>query len=376
MKKLVVLGISGSIGKQTLNIIKANPDKFSLIAVSVNSNIDFLNKLIKEFPSIKYVAASKKVNYPNVISYDLKEGLNKLAILKEADIIVNAVSGYAGLEPTLAAINASKDIAIANKEALVCGGDLIWKALEVHPVSFMPIDSEHSAIYQCLVGEDKNTVKRLIITASGGPFKDKTLGEIKHVNKEEALHHPTWNMGAKITIDSATLINKGLEVIEAHYLFHLPYEKISTVMHYESIVHSMVEYIDGSIKAQMGVPSMEIPIQYALCKGRIHKDDQVLSFDKAFELHFKPIDMKRFKSIALAYKVGKMGGIMPCVYSVANEVAVKAFLEDRIKFYQIVDIVDELVNSVQNKEVDSLETIKETINDVYKLTNELILKKG
>ncbi|NLB11217.1 1-deoxy-D-xylulose-5-phosphate reductoisomerase, partial [bacterium] len=302
-----------------------------------------------------------------------EEGLAKLASYKEADIIVNALSGYIGLRPSLEAIKANKDLAIANKEALVCGGNLLRKELKKHPVKLMPIDSEHSAIYQCLVGEDKKAVKRLIITASGGPFRDYSLEDLKRVTKKEALKHPTWQMGPKITIDSATLVNKGLEIIEAHVLFDMPYEKIAAVMHYESIIHSMVEFIDGSIKAQLGVPSMEIPIQYALNLGeRLVKEDQRLSFDEAFSLHFRPIDQKRFKAVALAYKVGKMGGIMPCVYSVANEVAVKAFLEDKLAFYQIVEVIEKVVKTTKNRPVDSYESLMLVIEECKKQAWEII----
>lgn len=376
MKRVVILGVSGSIGQQTVKVIEDNPQLFCLVGASVNSQLSFLESLIKKHPSLKAVCVGKKEDeekfqVPIVCSGE--EGLAKLASYKEADIIVNALSGYVGLRPSLEAIKANKDLAIANKEALVCGGSLLRKELKKHPVKLMPIDSEHSAIYQCLVGEDKKAVKRLIITASGGPFRDYSLEDLKRVTKKEALKHPTWQMGPKIAIDSATLVNKGLEIIEAHVLFSVPYEKIAAVMHYESIIHSMVEFIDGSIKAQLGVPSMEIPIQYALnLSERLVKEDQRLSFDESFSLHFRPIDQKRFKAVALAYKVGKMGGIMPCVYSVANEVAVKAFLEDKLAFYQIVEVIEKLVEMTENRPVDSYESLMLVIEECKEQAWEII----
>ena len=379
MKRVVVLGCSGSIGRQTLKIIADNPDLFTLVGVSVNNSIAFLNEVIDKNPSIEICCVGKeedknRVNHSKV--YYGEDGLSILAAYANADIVVNALLGYVGLRPTLAAIKSGNDIAIANKEALVCGGELIKQELRNHPVNVYPIDSEHSAIYQCLVGEEKRKVKRLIITASGGPFRTASLKELETVTKEEALHHPTWSMGEKITIDSATLINKGLEVIEAHYLFNLPYEKISVVIHPESIVHSMVEFIDGSIKAQLGKPTMEVPILYALNGGkRSLKEDCYLDFESKLNLHFEPLDFKRFKAVSLAYEVGKKGGNLPLAYSVSNEIAVHAFLDDKIAFKDIVEIVEEVVNTITYYPLDSDSAIEVAIKESQDLTRSIITRR-
>jgi len=379
MKRVVVLGCSGSIGRQTLKIIDDNPDLFSLVGVSVNNSIAFLNEVIDKHPSIEICCIGREEDKERVHHskiYSGEDGLSILASYANADIVVNALLGYVGLRPTLAAIKSSNDIAIANKEALVCGGELIKQELRNHPVNVYPIDSEHSAIYQCLVGEDKRKVKRLIITASGGPFRTNSLKELETVTKEEALHHPTWSMGEKITIDSATLVNKGLEVIEAHYLFNLPYEKISVVIHPESIVHSMVEFIDGSIKAQLGKPTMEVPILYALNGGkRSLKEDCYLDFESKLNLHFEPLDFKRFKAVALAYEVGKKGGNLPLAYSVSNEIAVHAFLDDKIAFKDIVEIVKEVVNTIAHYPLDSEAAIEVAIRESQDLTRSIITRR-
>lgn len=361
MIRLAILGVSGSIGKQVLNIVKDNPNDFEVVGVSVNKSIDILNDLVKEFPSIKYIGIANNESFEKyqcckkdtLVFNDLTNLINE-----DIDMVVNAIVGIAGLIPTFAAINKNKDLALANKESLVCGGEVLQDLLRKSKSKIYPIDSEHSAIAQCLVGENIEDVNRLIITASGGPFRDYSLEDLETVSKEDALNHPNWKMGNKITIDSATLVNKGLEIIEAHYLFNLPYDKIDTVIHYESIVHSMVETKDGSIKAQMGNPSMEIPIQYALYKmKRSFNDNQRFDFTKAFNLHFKPVDLKRFEAIKLAYYVGNKKGSAPLIYNAANEKAVELFLNDAIKFKQIVPLIKDAVDYFENEVVFNLEDI-------------------
>ena len=379
MKRVVVLGISGSIGRQTLKVIEDNPQLFCLVGASVNNSIAFLNDVIARHPEMEICCIGKeedksRVNHDKV--YYGSAGLGILAAYSEADIVVNALLGYVGLMPTLAAIKADNDVAIANKEALVCGGEFINRELKNHKSKIYPIDSEHSAIYQCLAGEDKKKVKRLIITASGGPFRNVSLKDLGNVTKKEALKHPTWSMGEKITIDSATLVNKGLEIIEAHYLFGMPYDKITPVIHPESIVHSMVEFVDGSIKAQLGKPTMEVPILYALNGGkRSLKTDSYLSFEDKLNLHFEPLDFKRFKAVALAYKVGEMGGNMPLVYSVSNEMVVHAFLKDEILFKDIVDIIEDVVSNSPYYELTDENLLEVAIKETRELTRSFINKR-
>lgn len=345
MMKLAILGVSGSIGEQVLKIVQDHQKDFEVVAVSVNTSIEVLDELIKRFPSIKMIGVSDLKSYNKILNkFDniiVTNNLLDLVNYDEVTMVVNAIVGIAGLKPTLATIKANKDLALANKESIVCGGELIKELLKNSKTKIYPIDSEHSAIAQCLVGEDISKVKRLIITASGGPFRDLSLADLENVTKKDALNHPNWKMGNKITIDSATLVNKGLEIIEAHYLFSLPYNKIDTVIHYESIIHSMVEFIDGSIKAQMGKPNMEVPIQYALykCKRAINLD-QKFDLSKCFSLRFKPIDYDRFKAIKLAYDVGNKGGSAPLVYNASNEAAVDLFLKDLIAFKDIVNLIE------------------------------------
>lgn len=363
MIKLVVLGVSGSIGKQVLQIVRENRHEFEIVGISVNTSTNELESIVNEFPSIKLVCISNKEKYLDFKKKSLLDVTNNLLDLIHLDgvnMVVNAIVGIAGLAPTIETINLGLDLALANKESIVCGGDYLKSKLEKSKTKIYPIDSEHSAIAQCLVGEDKSSIRKLIITASGGPFRDMSLKDLGNVTKEDALNHPNWKMGSKITIDSATLVNKGLEIIEAHYLFDIPYEKINAVIHYESIIHSMVEFVDGSIKAQLGVPSMEIPIQYALYRLNHHKkENQNFDFSKAFNLHFKPIDLDRFEAVKLAYEVGYKGGSAPLVYNSANEQAVKMFLNDLISFKDIVPIISCAVKKFENEYVSSLEDILE-----------------
>ena len=326
MKKILLLGASGSIGIQTLDVIANHLEKFQLTAFSVGKQIDKAIEILNTF-NVKYAYVLKKEDalkldesYKDTNFFYGDKGLIELVENADYELLVNALVGFVGLRPTLRAIELKKDIALANKETLVAGGEIVKKAVAKYHVNLFPIDSEHSAIAQCLQGNDHKTIKNLIITASGGTFRDKTRDEIVDVTLEDTLKHPNWSMGAKITIDSATMMNKGLEVIEAHYLFDIDYDHIKVLLHKESIVHSMVEYIDNSIMAQLGNADMRLPIQYALdYPHRLVMNNEPLDLTKVATLHFEKMDMARFPLLALAYEVGKKGGNLPCIMNSANE---------------------------------------------------------
>ena len=337
MKKICLLGASGSIGRQSVDVIKRYPHLFELVAVTVNVSIEYLEYLVNTFSSIKYVCIGDynsyidfKNKYPNIICFYGDEGLNEIARINETNYVINALVGFKGLLPTLIAIKNKKDIGLANKETLVACGHIVTKEAKENNVKIYPIDSEHSAIFQCLKGERKSNVDKLILTASGGSFRDKTRKELENVNLDEALNHPNWKMGQKITIDSATMANKGLEIIEAHWLFDMPYEKIDVVIHKESIIHSMVQFKDGAVKAQLGTPDMRIPIMYALSyPSRLHIDTNRLDFAKISTMNFKEVDYDRYPAVELAIRAGKCGGSMPTVFNASNEIAVDAFINMR-----------------------------------------------
>ncbi|MBQ8206013.1 MAG: 1-deoxy-D-xylulose-5-phosphate reductoisomerase [Bacilli bacterium] len=353
MKKIAILGASGSIGTNTLEVIRKNKDKFDLVSFSVYSKIEFIDKILSEFNNVNTVGVKSIdeikdliIKYPNVSFYEKEEGLNKVAS-SNCDVLVNALVGFVGLIPTITAIQNKKEIALANKETLVVAGELVNKLAKENNVKIVPIDSEHSAIFQCL--EKDNEINKVIITASGGPFFKKTLDELKDVTKEEALNHPTWNMGQKITIDSATMFNKAFEVIEAHYLFDVDESQIDVLIHPQSIVHSMVEFKDGSIKAHLAVSDMKIPIAYALTyPNRLNNVANNLHLEDVYKLEFYKADLNRFYPLKLAYNALKEKGLYPCVLNAANEEAVSLFLHDKIKFYQIVKIVDETLKAFDN----------------------------
>ncbi|MGV3465850.1 MAG: 1-deoxy-D-xylulose-5-phosphate reductoisomerase [Heyndrickxia sp.] len=367
MKKISLLGATGSIGTQTLDVIRKHPDKFRLVAFSVGKNIDLARKIISEFnPDL--VSVQLKSDYDQLkmelgsttkFSYG-EDGLVEVAVYEKSDILVNAVLGSIGLFPTLQAIKARKVIAIANKETLVTAGHLVMEEAKKQQVLLLPVDSEHSAIFQCLQGEQDRDIERLIITASGGSFRDKSREELIGVSVKDALSHPNWSMGAKITIDSATMMNKGLEVIEAHWLFNLPFEKIDVLQHRESIIHSMVEFQDGSVKAQLGTPDMRVPIQYALSyPDRITLPaSEKLDLSKIGTLHFERMDFERFYALKLAYEAGRAGGTMPTVLNAANEVAAGAFLNERISFLQIDELVEKALERHNLIMHPDLETIR------------------
>lgn len=345
MKKIILLGASGSIGKQTIDILKEHIDKLELVGVSVGTNTDYLRELLNEF-NLKYVYSINKVEelslqYPDTIFYFGDDGLEKIASVDDYDLLVNALVGFVGFKPTLTAINNKKDIALANKETLVAGGEIIMNAVKENGVNLLPIDSEHSAFLQCMQGHNKHDIKHLIITASGGAFRDKTREELKNVTLDDALKHPTWSMGTKITIDCATMMNKGFEIIEAHYLFDIPFENIEPVIHTESIIHSMVEYKDGTVMAQMSDPDMRLPIRYALLYPNNTSDNCVkyMDFTKAINLDFKPVDYNRYPLVKLAKSLGGFGGNFGSILIGANDEAVDLFIKGRIKFVEIEDYV-------------------------------------
>ena len=362
MKRVSILGATGSIGTQTLDVIRLNRDKFTLEAISVGENIDVLRKIIAEFNprlvSVKHEKDVKKLKeeFNDVLVTSGDTGLIDVATY-DADILVTAILGSVGLVPTLRAIEQGRKIGLANKETLVAAGDIVMSHAKKYNAEIIPVDSEHSAIFQCLNGEDLKTAKNLIITASGGSFRDLTRDELKSVTKKDALNHPNWSMGQKITIDSATMMNKGLEVIEAHHLFNMNAENIKTLIHRESIIHSMVEFNDNSIMAQIGNSDMRTAIQYALTyPTRIEKNNP-LDIHELSTLNFEPMDFNRFKMIQFAYDALKIGGTMPAVMNAANEYAVEKFLNDEITFLEIEDIVESRMNHHKAIKDPDLETI-------------------
>lgn len=378
-KKISILGSTGSIGTQALEVISKMPDSFEVISLCAGDNIDKIREQIKQI-NPKNVCVKSDANaqilqkeYKNINVMYGESGLNNICSDTENEMILVAVSGKVGLKPTLKAIESGIDIALANKETLVMAGDIVMKRAREKNVQILPVDSEHSAIHQCI--KNINDVQRLIITASGGPFRNKTIEDIKHATIEETLHHPKWNMGKKITIDSATLMNKGLEVIEAHHLFNMDYEKIKVVVHPQSIVHSAVEYYDGSVIAQLGFPSMHIPIQYALSYPQRLVGIKTNSFDfvKAARLDFEEPDLDKFPCLKLAYEAGKAGGTYTVCLNAANEEAVYAFLAGKISLWNIYEITKKMLEnyqSITNPDIDVvIEQDKITREKVKKLIN-------
>ncbi|WP_078554625.1 1-deoxy-D-xylulose-5-phosphate reductoisomerase [Bacillus alkalicellulosilyticus] len=366
MNKISLLGATGSIGTQTLDVIRTHPEQFKLVAMSIGNNMELALQQIHEFQP-KIVSVISKENYEKIrtdVPSTVKlvygdEGILEVATFHEADILVNAVIGSVGLVPTLAAIAEKKTIAIANKETLVTAGHIVMDNAVKYGVKLLPVDSEHSAIYQCLQGERMDKLSKIILTASGGSFRDKSREELQEVTVKEALNHPNWSMGAKITIDSATMMNKGLEVIEAHWLFNLPYNQIEVILHKESIIHSMVEFIDGSVIAQLGTPDMKVPIQYALSHPtRLDlPSNERLNLWEIGKLHFEKPDFERYRCLALAFEAGKIGGTMTTVLNAANEVAVASFLEGSITFLDIEKYIEHALTSHQSISQPSLEEI-------------------
>ncbi|MGL5049432.1 MAG: 1-deoxy-D-xylulose-5-phosphate reductoisomerase [Fusobacteriaceae bacterium] len=379
MKKIAVLGSTGSIGVNALEVIRGAKEEFQVIALTGHNNYKLLIEQINEFKP-KYVSVGTEEGYkvlkekfPNIEIYFGEQGLKLIGALRETDIVLTAISGAVGIDATVEAIKLSKRVALANKETMVAAGEYINKLLKEYPkAQIIPVDSEHSAIFQSLLGGRKKEVKKLIITASGGTFRGKKREELLNVKVEDALKHPNWSMGKKITIDSSTLVNKGLEVIEAHQLFGIEYENIEVIVHPQSIIHSMVEFCDTSIIAQMGVPDMKLPIQYAFTyPERIENSVmESLDFKKINNLTFQEPDHETFLGIKLAFKAGKIGKTMPAVYNSANEVAVELFLKGKIKFLEIYEIIEKAMDRHLPKEIETIEIIKiadkETREWVYK----------
>jgi len=364
-RHIAILGSTGSIGRSTLEVIQQFPDRFQVTYLTAHRNIDLLREQIERFRPRAVVvhegcdAATLRIMTDGLTDVLVgAEGLHEVVTRSDVDLVVSALVGFAGLVPTLYAIRAGKDIALANKETLVVGGELIMQAVNSHGVRLLPVDSEHSAILQCLQGEDQRAVERLILTASGGPFRLWDAERLASVTPQQALAHPTWRMGKKITIDSATLMNKGLEVIEAHWLFGIAPEAIQVVIHPQSIIHSLVQFADGSTKAQLGVPDMKIPIQYALTyPERPAAPHPRLNLAALAEMTFQEPDLKRFPCLALAYRALRTGGTAPAVLNAANEVAVERFLEGKISFPMIAPLIEEALDNHQVVRDPSLEDL-------------------
>ncbi|MFD2925556.1 1-deoxy-D-xylulose-5-phosphate reductoisomerase [Halobacillus naozhouensis] len=365
MKQIALLGATGSIGIQTLEVLRLHKEEFSLYAMAFGKNIGKALPLIKEFqPSLvvvqdegtKLELEKQWQGCPVLFGND---GLVEASVADAVDVVVNAVMGSIGLQATLQAIEARKTIAIANKETLVTAGHLVMEAARKNNVALLPVDSEHSAIYQSLNGEQQRDIHKLIITASGGSFRDKKREELVGVTVEDALNHPNWSMGAKITIDSASMMNKGLEVIEAHWLFDVPYEQIHVILHRESVIHSMVEYVDRSVMAQLGTPDMKVPIQYALTYPQRYplEHTKQLNLEEIATLHFEKMDMERFPCLKMAFEAGREGGSMTTVLNAANEEAVQLFLEGRISFLDIEQLIQQQLTQHETIHKPDLSTI-------------------
>jgi 1-deoxy-D-xylulose-5-phosphate reductoisomerase len=376
MKNLYILGAAGSIGLQTLDVIEKHMDTFNLVGISLGSNDDVNHDILSRFhPEMVCLRTNQKITqyqtlYPEIQFTFGDSGLLELAKYPKKGMLINALSGSSGLKPTVEAIKSYKNIALANKETLVMAGEIINKLVYEYKVNLYPIDSEHSALWQVLKGEHQEDIQKLVITASGGSFRDKKRDELIDVKVEDALKHPNWSMGAKITIDSATMMNKGLEVIEAHHLFHLPYHQIETILHKESVVHGLIYFKDGTIKASLSVSDMRIPIAYALFYPKRTEYHQHLELTN---LSFEPMDKKRFPLLELAYQVGEAGGLLPTVMNASNEAAVKLFLNHQISFLDIETIVIDTVHQFKNIKEPSLDLIIETdrqIQQAIKLAHE------
>lgn len=365
MKKIAILGSTGSIGTQTLDVVDMHPERFQVEGLAAGGNIELLIEQAKRYRPKKVSVGSKEL--AEIVAPHLpaetqlfygKEGLVEVAAGTDADTVVTAVMGSVGLESTLAAIDAGKQIGLANKETLITAGHIVTARAAAKGVPILPVDSEHSAIFQCLNGEPRERVMGITLTASGGSFRNLTREQLKEVTVEDALKHPNWSMGSKITIDSATMVNKGLEVIEAHWLFGLSYDQIDVLLHPESIIHSYVEFNDTSIIAQLGNPDMRVPIQYALTyPDRLPSPAKRLSLAQASELHFREMDMERFPCLRMAYECGKMGGTATTAFNAANEVAVARFLRKEISFLKIEDIIASVLEAHRNVDEPDLEEI-------------------
>ncbi len=384
MKNIAILGSTGSIGRQTLEVVDLHRDKFKVIALSARSNVDLLIEQAKKFRP-QYVVITngnadkvrKELAGEKIEVLEGYDNLNTIVSLPQVNIVVAAMVGFAGLIPTITAIEHGKDIALANKETLVVAGEIVTRKAAENNVKILPVDSEHSAIFQCLMGEENSAVEKIYLTASGGPFRGMSRKELQHITKEQALKHPNWSMGNKITIDSATLMNKGLEAIEARWIFGLRPEQIDIIIHPQSIIHSLVQFVDGSIKAQMGLPDMRLPIQLALSyPERLPNDFPRFNFMDYPQLTFEKPDTRVFRCLAIALEAMRKGGNYPCVMNAANEIAVHAFLSDQIGFLDIADIVEETLNKAEYIQSPDIEIYLECDRKARETAEQIILKKS
>lgn len=380
-KVIAILGSTGSIGTQTLEVVREHPDLFEVYALTAHNNVDLLIQQAREFQPEMAVIANE------TLYSELKEALQDLPIkvwageeavsqVVEAEpiqIVLTALVGYAGLKPTINAIKAKKTIALANKETLVVAGELVSKLALENRTPILPVDSEHSALFQCLVGEGNNPIEKIWLTASGGPFRDYTKEQLEKVNKTEALNHPNWNMGAKITIDSASMMNKGFEMIEAKWLFDVSPEQIEIVVHHQSIIHSMVQFADSSVKAQLGLPDMRLPIQYALCyPDRIFSGFERLDFCTCKALTFEAPDLNKFRNLQFAFEAVAKGGNLPCILNAANEIAVDAFLKNQCGFLQMSEIIEQTMQAVAFVAKPTLDDYIQTNSEARRKASELL----
>jgi len=381
MKKIAILGSTGSIGTQTLDIVRNFKDELEVVAMAAGTNVDLMEKQVREFrPKVvtmweENAAADLKERLRDMEITVLTgmDGLLEIAVLPEVEVLVTAIVGMIGIRPTIEAIKAGKDIALANKETLVCAGHIIMPLAKKHNVAILPVDSEHSAIFQSLNGEPKNRISKILLTASGGPFRGKTREELVNIQVEDALKHPNWAMGRKITIDSSTLVNKGLEVMEAKWLFGVEPEQIQVVVHPQSIIHSMVEYVDGAVIAQLGLPDMKLPIQYALFyPDRRVMNEKKLDFFELQNMTFEKPDTETFYGLKLAYEALGTGGNVPTIYNAANEKSVALFLEKKISYLQIPEMIERSMSKIKKVENPDVAQILETEAEVYEYILSLI----
>lgn len=380
-QNVIILGSTGSIGTSALEVLENNSDKFTVKYLSTNTRVDLLLEQAKKFqPEGIIITDEKAYNELKLSNLPFKiysrTDLTKIIVEEDIDVVVAAMVGFAGLESTLEAAKSGKKIALANKETLVAAGHIITKLAQKSGAIIIPIDSEHSAILQCLVGEQREQVRKIILTASGGPFLNRDFEDFHNITIEEALRHPNWKMGNKITIDSATMMNKGLEVIEAHWLFGLPKDQIEVIIHPQSIIHSMVEFVDGSIKAQLGIPDMKLPIQYALSyPERFPVSYSTMDFIKYSQLTFQKPDLNKFKCLELAYRSLELGGSYPVVLNSANEVAVQKFLDNEIKFTQIPEIIEDALEKFgtsKEPDVDEIFEFDAKVREYFQKSNKVI----
>ncbi len=378
-KAIALLGSTGSIGTQTLEVIQSQEGLYEVKVLTAQRNADLLIEQARQFrPEVVVIRDESqylkvKEALPDVNVWAGEEALTEAAALPGVEMVLTALVGAVGLKPTIAAIRAGKDIALANKETLVVAGELIMALADKHQVKIIPVDSEHSAIFQCLVGEEANPLEKVILTASGGPFRGKTIAQLQDITKKEALRHPNWSMGAKITIDSASLMNKGLEAIEAKWLFHLAPSQVEVIIHPQSIIHSLVQFEDGSMKAQLGLPDMKLPIHYALAyPHRLRSTFERFDFSRYPQLNFEEPDTITFRNLSLAYQALEKGGNLPCILNAANEIAVEAFLQDRCGFLQMSDLIETCMAKMEFIQEPSIENYLESDRDTRIFAAELV----